>query len=68
LNTFSLVSQGAQFFKTVGQEVTEGDIIGLTGGGPWIQEGIYFEIRHEEQQEDPLEWLDPRTIEASLSK
>ena len=65
---FSLVSQGAQFFKTVGQEVTEGDIIGLTGGGPWIQEGIYFEIRHEEQQEDPLEWLDPRAIEASLSK
>ena len=65
---FSLVSQGAQFFKTVGQEVTEGDIIGLTGGGPWIQEGIYFEIRHEEQQEDPFEWLDPRAIEASLSK
>ncbi|PXF56739.1 MAG: hypothetical protein C4B58_12345 [Deltaproteobacteria bacterium] len=64
---FSLVSQGAQFFKTVGQEVTEGDIIGLTGGGPWIQEGIYFEIRHGEQQEDPLEWLDSRAIEASLS-
>jgi len=65
---FSLVSQGAQFFKTVGQEVTEGDIIGLTGGGPWVREGIYFEIRHGEHQEDPLEWLDPRTIEASLSK
>ena len=65
---FSLVSNGAQFFKTVGQDVTEGDIIGLTGGGSWIQEGIYFEIRHEEHQEDPLEWLDPRAIEASLSK
>jgi murein hydrolase activator len=65
---FSLISQGAQFFKTVGQKVVEGDIIGLTGGGPWVQEGIYFEIRHGEQQEDPLEWLDPRAIEASLSK
>jgi septal ring factor EnvC (AmiA/AmiB activator) len=65
---FSLVSQGAQFFKTVGQEVTEGDIIGLTGGGPWVREGIYFEIRHGEQQEDPLKWLDPRAIESSLSK
>ncbi len=63
---FSLVSYGAQFFKTVGQDVTEGDIIGLTGGGAWIQEGVYFEIRHEEHQEDPLEWLDPRAIEASL--
>ena len=65
---FSLISQGAHFFKTLGQEVVEGDIIGLTGGGPWVQEGIYFEIRHGEQQEDPLEWLDPRAIEASLSK
>ena len=65
---FSLVSQGAQFFKTVGQEVTEGDIIGLSGGGPWIQEGIYFEIRHGEKQEDPLEWLDPRAIKACRSK
>lgn len=62
---FSLVSQGAQFFKTVGQRVTEGDIIGLSGGGPWIQEGIYFEIRHGEKQEDPLQWFDPRSIDAS---
>ena len=65
---FSLVSQGAQFFKAVGQEVTEGEIIGLAGGGPWIQEGIYFEIRHGEQQEDPLEWFDPRAIKACRSK
>jgi septal ring factor EnvC (AmiA/AmiB activator) len=65
---FSLVSQGAQFFKAVGQEVIEGEIIGLAGGGPWTQEGIYFEIRHGEQQEDPLEWLDPRAIEACRSK
>ena len=65
---FSLVSQGAQFFKTVGQKVTEGEIIGLAGGGPWVQEGIYFEIRHGEQQEDPFEWFDPRAIKASSSK
>jgi septal ring factor EnvC (AmiA/AmiB activator) len=65
---FSMVSQGAQFFKTVGQEVTEGEIIGLAGGGPWVPEGIYFEIRHGEQQEDPLEWFDPRAIKACRSK
>ncbi|MDL1958550.1 MAG: peptidoglycan DD-metalloendopeptidase family protein [Deltaproteobacteria bacterium] len=65
---FSMVSQGAQFFKTVGQKVTEGEIIGLTGGGPWVQEGIYFEIRHGERQEDPLEWFDPRAIKACRSK
>lgn len=65
---FSLISQGAQFFKTVGQEVTEGEIIGLVGGGPWVEEGIYFEIRHGEQREDPLKWLDPRVIKACGSK
>jgi septal ring factor EnvC (AmiA/AmiB activator) len=65
---FSMVSQGAQFFKTVGQKVTEGEIIGLTGGGTWVQEGIYFEIRHGEQQEDPIEWFDPRAIKACRSK
>ncbi len=65
---FSMVSQGAQFFKTVGQEVTEGEIIGLAGGGLWVQEGIYFEIRHGEKQEDPFEWFDPRAIKASRLK
>lgn len=65
---FSMVSQGAQFFKTVGQEVTEGEIIGLAGGGLWVQEGIYFEIRHGEKQEDPFEWFDPRAIKASCLK
>jgi septal ring factor EnvC (AmiA/AmiB activator) len=65
---FSMVSQGAQFFKTVGQEVTEGEIIGLAGGGLWVQEGIYFEIRHGEKQEDPFEWFDPRAIKARRLK
>jgi septal ring factor EnvC (AmiA/AmiB activator) len=60
---FSMVAQGAKFFKSVGERVTEGEIIGLTGGGPWIAEGIYFEIRHGSAQEDPVEWLDLRGIE-----
>jgi len=64
---FSLISQGAQFFKTVGQQVIEGEVIGLTGGGGWVQDGIYFEIRHGEIQEDPLEWFDPRAIKANSS-
>jgi septal ring factor EnvC (AmiA/AmiB activator) len=59
---FSMVAQGAKFFKSVGERVTEGEIIGLTGGGPWIAEGIYFEIRHGSAQEDPVEWLDLRGI------
>ena len=58
----SLIAQGAKFFKKVGEKVTEGEIIGLVGGGPWIQEGIYFEIRHGEQEEEPIKWLDLRGI------
>lgn len=60
---FSMVAQGAKFFKSVGDQVTEGEIIGLTGGGPWVTEGIYFEIRHGSVQEDPVKWLDLRGIE-----
>ena len=59
----SLIAQGAKFFKKVGEKVTEGEIIGLVGGGPWIQEGIYFEIRHGEQEEEPIKWLDLTGIE-----
>ncbi len=55
---FSLIAQAAKFFKGVGDRVVQGDIIGLVGGGPWIQEGIYFEIRHRRQEEDPTKWLD----------
>ncbi|NIA09014.1 MAG: peptidoglycan DD-metalloendopeptidase family protein [Nitrospiraceae bacterium] len=60
---FSLIAQGAKFFKDVGEKVTEGEIIGLVGGGPWVQEGIYFEIRHGEKEEDPMKWLDLTEIE-----
>ncbi|MFO8239922.1 MAG: peptidoglycan DD-metalloendopeptidase family protein [Dissulfuribacterales bacterium] len=65
---FSLISQGTQFFKTVGQQVIEGEVIGLAGGGAWVKDGIYFEIRHGEQQEDPLEWFDPRAIKVNSSE
>ncbi len=59
----SLTSQGMTFFKDVGAHVTEGEIIGLTGGGVWAREGIYFEIRHGENYLNPLKWLDLRGLE-----
>jgi septal ring factor EnvC (AmiA/AmiB activator) len=65
---FSLIGQGSQFFKTVGEQVIEGEVIGLSGGGAWVEDGIYFEIRHGEKQEDPLEWFDPRAIKVNSSK
>ena len=59
---FTLTSQAIQFFKNPGDKVYEGETIGISGGGPWIDEGIYFEIRHGEYQENPLRWLDVRGV------
>ncbi|HID97775.1 MAG TPA: hypothetical protein EYP57_06270 [Thermodesulfobacteriaceae bacterium] len=59
---YTLMAQGMKFFKKVGQKVVQGEIVGLVGGGPWIDGGIYFEIRNRDRQEDPLEWLDLRGV------
>ncbi len=58
----SLVAQACELFKKVGEEVREGELIGLVGGGPWVDEGVYFEIRHNGRYEDPLSWLDTRGL------
>lgn len=57
-NYYSLTAQGAKFFKSTGDKVVEGDIIGIAGSGPLVSEGIYFELRHGKTQKDPLKWLD----------
>ena len=58
----TLTAQGASFFKNPGDEVVEGDVIGISGGGAWIKEGIYFELRHGKKTENPLKWFDLRGI------
>ncbi len=59
----SLVAQGQGFSKNVGAEVAEGEVVGISGGGPWISEGIYLEIRRNGRQLRPLSWFDLRGIE-----
>ena len=59
----SLIAQGQSFSKDVGTEVAEGEVIGISGGGPWVSEGIYVEIRHNGRQLRPLPWFDLRGIE-----
>ena len=59
----SLVAQGQSFKKKVGQEVAEGEVVGLSGGGPWVSEGIYIEIRHNGKQLTAPYWFDLRGIE-----
>ncbi len=59
----SLIAQGQSFYKDVGADVAEGEVVGISGGGPWISEGIYVEIRHNGKQLRPLSWFDLRGIE-----
>ena len=59
----SLIAQGQRFYKDVGTEVAEGEVVGVSGGGPWIAEGLYLEIRRNGRQLNPLSWFDLRGIE-----
>lgn len=59
----SLIAQGQNYTKKVGQEVAEGEVVGLSGGGPWVSEGIYVEIRHNGKQLTAPYWFDLRGIE-----
>jgi septal ring factor EnvC (AmiA/AmiB activator) len=50
-------NQSALSVKT-GDTVQKGQILGQTGNeGPWNKNGVYFEVRHFAEPEDPMNWL-----------
>lgn len=59
---FTLVAQAAKLYRSVGEKVIEGDVIGLVGGGPWLSEGVYVALRHHETPLDPAQWFKPDSI------
>ncbi len=59
---FSLVAQAAKLYRSVGEKVIEGDVVGLVGGGPWLSEGVYVALRHQKTPLDPAKWLKPNSI------
>ncbi|MBI5559350.1 MAG: peptidoglycan DD-metalloendopeptidase family protein [Deltaproteobacteria bacterium] len=62
-NYFSLVSGVGRIEKKVGDEVKQNDKIGTTSlHGGLLREGLHFEIRHNTEPQDPLEWLEPARI------
>lgn len=61
---YTMTAQCMRVLKQVNDEVFEGENICTSGSGPWISEGIYFEIRNTNGQEDALSWLDARSIAA----
>ncbi len=61
----SLVAQLSVLFRQVGDMVHEGDVIGLSGSGPWIPEGVYFELRWEDKTLNPLPWFNPSWLKVN---
>ena len=58
-NYYSVTSRIEKILKEEGDTVTAGEDIGVTGEtATLMEEGLYFEIRHDTATEDPLLWLD----------
>ena len=55
---YTLYAQASQLVKKVGEMVTAGDNVGISGFGD--SKTIYFEIRQRGTPLDPLQWLKPR--------
>jgi murein hydrolase activator len=52
-----------KLIKNKGDEVKTGDILAIMGDtATLIDEGLYLEIRHENESLDPLQWLTKDTL------
>jgi septal ring factor EnvC (AmiA/AmiB activator) len=61
---FTIASRIERMLVTKGTNVKRNDIIGIMGSTATISDdGLYFEIRHEEKPMDPLEWLDSKKLQ-----
>jgi septal ring factor EnvC (AmiA/AmiB activator) len=53
----TLYAHLAESRVSVGDEVKEGQLLGLAGDGAGEAPGVYFEVRFQGQPEDPADWL-----------
>lgn len=57
-NYFTVTSRIEQIVVKKGEAVKAGMAIGMAGEtASLIEDGVYFEIRHEKESQDPLEWI-----------
>lgn len=60
---YTVVARIETLLKKEGDTVKTGEDIGIMGGtATLIEEGLYVEIRHGEETEDPLNWLDKNKV------
>jgi murein hydrolase activator len=66
---YSIVSRVEKLLINKGDSVSSGDIIAIMGDtATLMEEGLYFEIRHETESLDPLQWLDKTSLETNTKK
>lgn len=54
----SLYARNQSLFKTVGEWVYQGEVIGIVGkSGGYKKPSLYFELRHKGRPQDPAAWL-----------
>ncbi len=59
----TLISRVETILKKEGDRVKTGEDIGITGEtATLMEEGVYFEVRHGKDTEDPLLWLDKNKL------
>ena len=57
---YTVTSRIEKILVKKGQKVKQGQSIGVMGDTATLfDEGLYFEIRHGSESEDPLLWLNP---------
>jgi septal ring factor EnvC (AmiA/AmiB activator) len=60
---YTVVSRVEKLLKEEGDTVMAGEDIGIMGEtATLVEEGLYFEIRHASETEDPLLWLDKNKL------
>ena len=63
---YTVTSRLEKLQVSSGQKVKRHDVIGYMGGTATLfEDGIYFEIRHNNQSLDPLLWLNPNRLKAA---
>lgn len=63
---YSVTSRLEKLQVNSGQKIKRHEIIGYMGGTATLfEDGIYFEIRHNNQSLDPLLWLNPNRLKAA---
>ncbi len=57
-HVFTVSGYCSKLLKKVGEEVTQGEVIGLVGSAGALKgPSLYFEIRYQGKAQDPMDWI-----------